>query len=186
MNKRNGRLIVISAPSGTGKSTIINNIKQLRPDLEFSISATTRNPRNDEIHGESYYFVSRERFQEMIDQGELLEYACYVGEYYGTPKRPIYDHIEKGLDIILEIEVHGASQVRALDFDIITIFIVLPDKEELERRLRGRGTDSETNLQARLEQARLELEEQHHFSHVVVNDNHIRAAEEILSIIDRE
>ena len=184
MGSKKGRLIVIAAPSGTGKGSILDYIKKIRPDIKHSISATTREPRDNEIPGLSYHFVSRERFKEMIDDDEFLEYAEYIGEFYGTPKKPIYELIDQGLDVVLEIEVQGAKQVMGLDFETLSIFIVPPDMDELERRLRGRGTDSEDNLLMRLKRASVEMEERFLYSHVVVNDDIVRAAEEILGIID--
>ena len=179
-----GRLIVLSAPSGAGKDTVINALLKLRPELYLSVSATTRAPREGEEDGVSYFFISREAFDEMIKKGEFLEYAEYVGEYYGTPVKPIYKHIGDGKDVIIEIEVQGAKQVMQLELDALTIFIVPPSMEELERRLRGRGTDTEEMLIARLERARMELKEKDCYAHVVVNDDVTRTAGEILSIID--
>ncbi|MCL2044905.1 MAG: guanylate kinase [Oscillospiraceae bacterium] len=184
MNNKKGRLIVIAAPSGTGKGTILDYMKQQRPEINTSISVTTRQPRVDELHGVSYYFVSRERFLEMIEDDEFLEYAEYIGEYYGTPKKPIYDLVEAGQDVILEIEVQGAKQILSLDYDILAILIVPPDMEELERRLRGRGTDTQQQLTARLERAKEELAQSSLFTHIVVNDDYIRAAMEIMDILD--
>ena len=179
-----GGLFVISAPSGAGKGTVIRRLIELRPELVFSVSATTRQPRAGEKDGVSYYFVSKESFKEMIENGEFLEYAEYVNEFYGTPKKPIYDCIENGKDVLLEIEVQGARQVMDQMPQAVTVFIVPPDMEEQERRLRGRKTESEDKLASRLQRARLELEEKGFYMHVVVNDEVSRAAEEILSIID--
>ncbi|MCL2392390.1 MAG: guanylate kinase [Oscillospiraceae bacterium] len=185
MSEQKGRLFIISAPSGTGKGTVIERLRQLRPELYYSISATTRKPRDGEVDGVSYYFVDHERFRELISSDAFLEYAEYIGEYYGTPKSLIQDCIYYGKDILLEIEVQGARQVMALDPEAVTIFIVPPSLEVLEQRLRGRKTESEEKLHARLERARLELEEKSDYDFVVVNDDIDRAAEEILSIIDR-
>ena len=186
MNDIKGKLVVISAPSGTGKGTVISKILKLRPGFVFSVSATTRKPRPGEIDGTAYHFLTHERFLEMIDKDEFLEYAQYVGEYYGTPAKPIEDCIASGRTIILDIEVQGAKQVMQKIPDAVTIFIMAPNLEELEKRLRGRGTDSEEKLTARLEQARLELDERCHYDYTVVNDNVSRAAEEIIAIIDRK
>jgi len=186
MNDKIGKLIVISAPSGTGKGTVIGQLLKKRREFVFSVSATTRSPRPGEADGVAYHFLTKDCFREMISNDEFLEYAEYVGNYYGTPIKPIKENIEKGITTILDIEVQGAKQVMAKMPEAITIFIVPPDMTELENRLRGRGTDSEEKLKARLERARLELEEQCHYDHVVVNDTVSRAADEILRIIDRK
>ena len=185
MHNGRGKIIVISAPSGTGKSTIINRLLKIRPELVLSVSATTRAPRTGEVDGVAYDFVTRERFMEMVERGEFLEYAEYVGEFYGTPKIPIDKCTESGVNVLLEIEVQGARQIMELEQDAVTIFIVPPNMKELERRLRSRGTDSEEKLAARMERATLELQEKTHYAHIVVNDRVDRAAKEILSIIDR-
>jgi len=185
MNSARGKIILISAPSGAGKGTIIWNLLRLKPSLVFSVSATTRAPREGEVEGVSYSFVTRERFTEMITDDEFLEYAEYVGEFYGTPKKPVYANIEAGKDILLDIEVKGVRQVLNKMPEAITVFIVPPDMRELERRLRGRGTDTEEKLLARLELARREMEERVHYNHVIVNDCVSRAADELLEIINK-
>ena len=181
---KTGRLFVISAPSGAGKGTVIKQLQKLKPEIVLSVSATTRAPRPGEKDGISYFFVTRERFREMINQGELLEYAQYVGEFYGTPKNMIDSCIRQGNDVLLEIEVQGARQIMELRPEAVTIFIIPPDMDELERRLRNRKTDSEEKLAARLERARVELDEKHNYDYIIINDQVLRAAEEILSIID--
>jgi guanylate kinase len=183
MNSGKGRLVVISAPSGAGKGTVIERLLQLRPELMLSLSATTRAPRPGEVDGESYDFITRTEFYAMIGHGDFLEYAEYVGELYGTPKAPVYSHIADGKTVILEIDVQGALQVITAEPDALTIFIAPPSFEELERRLRGRGTDTPEKLDARLEKARSELAQTDKYGHVVVNDDADRAAREILSII---
>ena len=183
-SKKKGRLFVISAPSGAGKGTVIRRLLELRPELSYSVSVTTRLPRDGEIEGVSYYFVTRERFKEMIEHSDFFEYAEYVGEMYGTPKQPIIDAIENGKDIVLEIEVKGAQQVMSIERNAVTIFIVPPSIEELERRLRSRRTESEEKLAARLERAIQELEERNHYGYIVVNDKVSQAAAEISAIID--
>ena len=183
MSEKRGRLIVISAPSGAGKDTVIDRLRKIHPGIILSVSATTRAKRKGEVDGVSYYFVSREEFSAMIERNEFLEHAEYVGELYGTPIKPIEKHIGEGRDVILEIEVQGARQVIELEPNAMTIFIVPPDMVELERRLRGRGTDTEETLKARLERAQTEMEEKDCYAHVVVNDEVERAAREILSII---
>ena len=185
MSNKKGKLVVISAPSGTGKGTVINKLLKLQPGFAFSVSATTRKPRQGETDGVEYFFLSKERFNEMIENNEFLEYACYVGEFYGTPIKPIQEYIDSGTTVILDIEVQGAKQVMAKDIKATTIFIIAPDMEELEKRLRGRGTDSDEKVSSRLERAKLEIEEKHHYDHIVVNDSAARAAEEILSLINK-
>jgi len=181
-----GQLVVLSAPSGTGKGTVISEILRQRPEFVFSISATTRAPRRGETHGKEYYFINKSSFQEMISKDEFLEYAEYVGNYYGTPGKPIEEFTKSGKTVILDIEVLGAKQVMSKRPEAVSIFIVPPDMIELENRLRGRGTDTEDMLQARLERARRELEEKCFYKHVVVNDSVSRAAGEIISLIDRK
>jgi len=183
-NRERGRLFIISAPSGAGKGTVIRRLLELCPELSYSVSVTTRAPRDGETEGVSYFFVTHERFREMIEQGDFLEYAEYVGEFYGTPKLPIYESIDSGRDILLEIEVQGAKQIMAIDPGAVTMFIIPPSIEELERRLRGRRTESEEKLAARLKRACQELEEKVHYRHIVVNDDVSRAAMEILAIIE--
>lgn len=184
MSSANGRLFIISAPSGTGKSTVINYLMRRRKEIVLSVSATTRPPRKDEVDGVSYHFVTRDEFQDMIGREEFYEYAEYVGEFYGTPKVPIFESVNNGKDVILEIEIQGAKQVMAKEPSAVSIFIVPPDMAELERRLRGRGTDSEEKLIARLERAGRELQEKGYYAHVIVNINVRQTAEEIMSIID--
>jgi len=186
VNKERGKLVIISAPSGTGKGTVIRELLKLRPEFVFSVSTTTRKPRPGEVNGVAYHFISHDEFDKMIKNEEFLEYAQFVGEYYGTPVKPIKEWINSGQTVILDIEVQGAKQVMAKDIEPISIFLIAPSMEELENRLRGRGTDSEEKLIARLERARKELEEKQHYDYVVVNDIATRAAEEILSIIERK
>ena len=185
MSDKKGRLFIISSPSGGGKGTVISHLQKLRPELYYSVSATTRAPRDGEVDGVSYYFVSKERFLELAARNAFLEHAKYVDEYYGTPRSLIDDCIYYGKDVLLEIEVQGAKQVMSSGLDAVSIFIVPPSMEVLEQRLRGRATESEDKLEARLIRARSELEEKEHYDHIVVNDDALRAAEEILSIIDK-
>jgi guanylate kinase len=159
---------------------------ETRSDLYFSVSATTRTARRGETDGVSYLFISHELFQEMLRHNEFLEYAEYVGNYYGTPKKPVLEHIEHGSDIILDIDVQGCKQVHQAMPEAVTIFIIPPSLEELERRLRGRGTDSEEKMKKRLERAIMELGEKDSYDYVVVNDSVEKAAQEILEIMARE
>ena len=181
MNK--GTLIVISGSSGVGKSTVIAQVMERRPSLYFSVSFTTRAPREGEQNGVNYHFVSREEFESRIAQGEFLEYAEYVGNYYGTSMRVIQEKLEAGIDVLLDIEVQGAAKVREKMPEAVTLFIIPPSFEELSRRLHARGTDSEEKIQKRLETARREAKEIGTYDYIVVNDTVESAAEEVLSIL---
>ena len=184
MNK--GKVFVISAPSGTGKGTIINRIFELKNGVELSVSATTRKPRAGEVNGVHYHFLTMEKFDEMIEAGEFLEYATYAENKYGTPLPPIKAKTENGIHVILEIEVQGYKQVKEKMPEAVSIFIVPPSMEELERRLRNRGTDDEETIIKRLTIAKSELLVSEEYDYIVVNDEVDRAAREIISIIDKE
>ena len=186
ISDHSGKLVIISAPSGTGKGTVINKLLKRCPDFAFSVSATTRPTRPGEIDGKEYYFLTTDRFHEMIANGEFLEYAEYVGNYYGTPSKPVDEFIKSGKTVLLDIEVLGAKQVMAERPEAISIFIVPPSMTELENRLRGRGTDSEEKLAARLKRAKQELQEKCHYKHEVVNDSVSRAVDEIIEILGRK
>lgn len=181
-----GKLYIISAPSGTGKSTVIQKLMETRKDLYFSVSATTRSPRPGEIEGSSYMFLTHEAFQEHIRNDDFLEYAEYVGNYYGTPKKPVFDHIRRGNDIILDIDVVGCRQVKKVMPEAVTIFLIPPSLEELELRLTNRGTDPVEKVKKRLERAKTELAEKDTYDYVIVNDVVDEAAREIINIMDRE
>lgn len=181
--KNKGLLIVYTGCSGVGKGTIMSKMLAENPNLRLSVSATTRAPRAGEQDGREYYFVSHERFDEMIAEDGFLEYAEYVGNKYGTPKEPVFRMLDEGLDVILEIEVKGFYQVKKACPDSVTIFIAPPSHEELGRRLRGRGTESDEVIAARLAIAHEELEHLDQFDHVVINDDIDRATQEVLSII---
>ena len=181
MNK--GTLLVLSGSSGVGKSTIIAQVLEQRPELYFSVSCTTRAPRPGEVDGVNYTFISREEFQARIERGEFLEYAEYVGNYYGTSMTVIREKLEQGVDVLLDIEVQGAAKVRERLPDAASVFIVPPSFEELAQRLRGRGTDSEEKIQKRLETARREAKEITNYDYIVVNDTVDHAAQEVLAIL---
>ena len=184
--KQRGELIVLSGPSGVGKSTVIAELLSNRRDIHFSVSFTTRQPRVGEEHGVNYYFVSREEFERMIEADELLEYAQYVENYYGTSLKIIEEKLQRGVDVLLDIEVQGAAKVREKCPEAVCIFIIPPSLEELSRRLRKRNTDSEDVIAQRLAKAREECRECMKYDYLVVNDNVMSAAQEILSILEAE
>lgn len=184
--KKRGELIVLSGPSGVGKSTLISELLGNRRDIHFSVSFTTRAPRVGEADGVNYNFVSRQEFERMIADGELLEYAQYVGNYYGTSLKVIREQLEMGVDVLLDIEVQGAAKVREKCPEAVLIFIIPPSLEELSRRLHRRNTDDEDVIACRLEKAREECRESVNYDYLVVNDNVVDAAQEILSILEAE
>ena len=177
-----GKLIVISGASGVGKGTVLNLMMQQRKDLSFSVSATTRPPRPGEVDGVHYYFITKERFEDMIAKGAFLEYDAHAANYYGTPRGQAEEKMERG-PVLLDIEPNGAKQVRQAMPEATLIFIMPPSVEELERRLRGRGDTSEEQIKLRMERAVWEMEQRHWYDHVVINDDAQRCAEEILNII---
>ena len=177
-----GKLFVISGASGVGKSTVLSRVMARRDDLRFSVSATTRAPRPGEVDGESYYFVTKEKFQEMIANDEFLEYDAHMANYYGTPEGQLNEKLETG-SVILDIEPNGAFMVRKRREDATLIFIAPPSMEELLRRLVGRGDTSPEQVKLRQERARWEMDQSVHYDYVVVNDQVEACADEILKII---
>ncbi len=184
--KERGRLTVLSGPSGVGKGTVIAELLGQRKDIYFSVSFTTRAPRVGEADGVNYNFVDRAEFERMIAAGELLEHAEYVGNYYGTSMRVIEEKLAAGVDVLLDIEVQGAAKVRARCPEAALIFIIPPSFEELERRLRGRNTDSEEVIAGRLQKAREEYRQIPSYDYLVVNDSVSEAAGEIISVLTAE
>ena len=177
-----GKLVVISGASGVGKGTVLGIMMNKREDLRFSVSATTRDPRPSEVDGVHYYFVTKERFEEMIAAGDMLEYSAHNANYYGTPRAQAEEKMLTG-SVLLDIEPNGAGQVKKAAPDAVLVFIMPPSMEELERRLRGRGDTPEEQIKLRMERALWEMEQRHWYDHVVVNDSAERCAEEILKII---
>lgn len=181
---RKGILIVFSGPSGSGKGTVLAEYLKSHPEAAFSVSATTRKPRPGETDGVDYHFVSKERFLEMIDSGEILEHTQYNGNYYGSPVGPIRRELEAGRDVILEIEVDGAAQVREKIPEALLIFILPPSFTELERRLTGRGTESAQEIDGRLAAARREIKEAGRYDYILVNDDAHEAAKRLSGLIE--
>ena len=177
-----GKLFVISGASGVGKSTVLSKVMEARNDLKFSVSATTRTPRPGEIDGVSYYFVTKERFEEMIRQDAFLEYDAHMDNYYGTPEKQVDEKLENS-SVILDIDPNGAFNVQKKRSDAVLIFIAPPSEEELERRLRGRGDTSEAQMELRLQRARWEMEQSKKYDYIVTNAQVETCAEEILHII---
>ena len=184
--KTRGQLIVLSGPSEVGKSTVIAELLGERKDIYFSVSFTTRSPRVGEADGVNYNFVSREEFERMIAADELLEYAQYVGNYYGTSLKVIQDKLAAGVDVLLDIDVQGAAKVRSKCPEAVLIFIIPPSFEELSRRLHGRATDNEDVIAGRLQKAREEYQQIPNYDYLVVNDKVSTAAAEIISILTAE
>ena len=182
MEKR-GKTFIISGPSGVGKSTVLGALFEGRDDLYFSVSATTRAPRPTETPDVDYHFIEAETFRQWIEDGEFLEYAEYVGNFYGTPKKFVDAAMAEGKDVILDIEIQGATQVHELRPDVVRIFIAPTSWEELERRLTARGTDSPEKVQKRLLRAKVELENAGHYDYFVINDTVENAVQELRAIM---
>ena len=182
-----GLLIVFSGPSGVGKGTVRQEIFST-PDhkIEYSVSMTTRAQRPGEVDGKDYFFRSREEFEELIRNGQMLEYAEYVGNYYGTPLTYVNETLDKGIDVFLEIEVQGALQVKKKVPDAVFIFLTPPDLNELQERLIGRGTDSEEVIAQRIERAREEIALMSEYDYAIVNDEVPLAAERVKRVIEAE
>ncbi|EHM10135.1 guanylate kinase [Thermanaerovibrio velox DSM 12556] len=182
---RRGTLFVISGPSGAGKGTLRKMLFDRLPDLFYSVSYTTRSPRPGETDGVEYRFVSEEEFKRMIDEGVFLEWACVHGKYYGTSADDIERMLAQGRDVVLEIDVQGAKQVRQRIPEAVTIFVAPPSVEELEHRLQGRGTEEEREMSLRLKNAIDELSHAGEYQYRVVNDQVDYAAEDLIKIIER-
>lgn len=182
-----GVLFVFSGPSGVGKGTIKKRLlEEFSGQVVDSISATTREPREGEANGREYFFISRQDFENRVANNQFLEYAQFSGNAYGTPRDYVFSHIDQGVDVILEIEVQGAAQVRSRVRDCVSIFVLPPSFEELERRLRERGTESEEKIQRRLETAKREIPCAKDYDYRIVNDDLDKAYEELRAIYLKE
>ena len=181
-----GKLFVISGPSGVGKSTVVKEVMRRSEHLKFSISATTRPQRPGEIDGKNYFFMTRCEFEQMIAEEKLLEYTEYVGNYYGTPESQVDSALAQNSDILLDVEVNGALNVKRRRPDAVLIFMLAPSFSEIEKRLNGRGDTAPELIKKRLDQARWEYTMADQYDYLVVNDNVIKAVEEMLSIMTAE
>ena len=183
---KRGRIIVLSGPSGVGKGTVLKEVMRRRPELQFSVSATTRPIRPSEIDGVNYHFISKEAFEKLIAEDALLEHVTYAQNYYGTPEKPIEEANARGISVVLEVEVQGALKVFDRRSDTISIFIAPPSYEELERRLVGRGDTAPEVMRERLRIARWECENAKKYQYIVINDSVERAADQVEAILIAE
>ncbi len=185
-NEGRGILFVVSSPSGGGKGTLIQRVLQQVPNLSYSVSYTTRAPRNGEVDGREYFFVTTEQFETMVAANEFLEWAHVHSKLYGTARQQVVREVSEGRDIILEVDVQGAASVRALLADAVSIFILPPSFEILKQRLQARGTDSPEELDLRLRNAPTELKDYAEFQYVILNDDLDRAANQMTAIVHAE
>lgn len=184
--KDKGLLLVISGFSGAGKGTVVKRLLEQHNDYALSISATTRSPREGEQDGREYFFKSKEEFEKMIEASELIEYARYVDNYYGTPKAYVEEQLKEGKNVILEIEIQGALNIKSMFPDAVLLFIMPPSAKELERRLVGRGTEDEATIRARLSRASEEAQGVENYNYIVINDDVDACVETIDSIVESE
>lgn len=184
MNK--GKVIVVSGPSGVGKGTVVKELIGSNKDCALSVSATTRSPREGEAHGINYFFITKEEFTQKINNNEMLEYAEYCSNFYGTPKDYVLKSVEQGKNIILEIEVQGALNVKKIIPEAVTVFVMPPSLQELEDRLRGRGTETDEVVGQRLKTAISEIKQAPQYDYIVVNNTVMQCVADIVSIIIAE
>ena len=185
-NSTRGLLISVSGPSGVGKGTVINELRKRFPELKHSISVTTRSPRGEEKDGVEYYFRTKEEFEKLIEEGQILEYDNYVGNYYGTPVAPLEKKASNGFDVLLDITIAGSLALKSKFDEAVTVFLLPPSFEVLEERLKGRGTESDELVSKRMAKAREEVLDAVKFDYIVVNDNLEQAVEDITAIISAE
>lgn len=183
---REGLLVVVSGPSGTGKGTVLNFLREREKSIKFSVSATTRQPRSGEVDGVNYFFKTNEEFETMIKNGELVEWVKYCDNYYGTPKKCIEDTIKSGYDCLLEIEVEGALNIKKIYPDSVSIFILPPSFEELRRRIESRGTEKPEVIEKRMEKALKEMKLIDKYDYVIINDEVEKAVNSICYILASE
>ncbi|WP_022668171.1 guanylate kinase [Desulfospira joergensenii] len=184
--KDKGKLFVVSAPSGAGKTTLVREVLRRFPDLSYSVSHTTRDPRSGEVHGKDYFFVTHQAFTDLVEQGLMLEWAQVHGNCYGTSKSFVEESLEKGLSLILDIDVQGARQIMDSDLKPVSVFIMAPSMEVLRQRLESRGTDSREVIDLRLKNADQEIRQKNIYDHVIVNDRLDRAIDEICALFASE
>lgn len=180
------QIIVITGPSGVGKGTLCRRLRQHFPSLKLSVSATSRTKRPEEIDGRDYYFVSPDEFRRMADSGEMLEWARYNGNFYGTPRKGVDDQLAKGNGVLLEIETQGALRVKELFPEATLIFLMPPSTEELRKRLEARGTNTPEDIQARLAIAERELDQRGQFNHIVINDDLEACYQQLVMLIENQ
>lgn len=183
MANKEGMLLLFSGPSGVGKDTVLDIVLNKDKNLQKSVSLTTREIRENEVDGKDYYFISTEEFENMISQGQVLEFAKYGSNLYGTPKAPVDKWLSEGKTVILKIEVQGASKIKELYPDSVAIFILPPSMKELENRLRSRGTENEDDIKKRLDIAREEVKRSKDYDFIVINDDLESASDNVLSIV---
>ncbi len=186
MNKPKGLLLVVSGPSGAGKGTICGLLRKALPDLAYSVSVTTRAPREGEVDGKDYFFKTVSQVKDMIFRGELLEYAQVYGNYYGTPKPYVMGLLNEGRDVLLEIDVQGALQIKKVFPDGVFVFVVPPTLSELRARIYNRGKDTEEVIEKRLKEATHELRYASKYDYIIVNDIAEKAADRVLTLLEAE
>jgi len=186
MGKRRGMLVILSSPSGAGKTTLTRRLMDWDKTMSFSVSATTRSPRIGEQDGREYYFVNREAFERMVAAGEMLEHAEVFGNFYGSPRAPVQTAMDDGRDTVFDIDWQGGQQIRTSGLDVVTVFILPPSIAELERRLRGRGQDSDAVIEDRMAKSQAEISHWAEYDYVIINTDLDAAFNELVIIVEAE